>query len=84
MQVGILAKSRLALRYCAAWETSPASGSSSPMKETAVRIMSIGWALAGKLLITRCSVGLISRSDAVSSWKAASWLRVGSSPSQSR
>ena len=83
MAVGILANSRTAFRRCAASETSPASGSSSPMKDTAVRIASIGWASCGNSRMTRCSAGLISRWEEVSALNAASCAAFGNSPCHS-
>ena len=82
--VGILASRRIALRRCAASEMSPASGSSIPRKETAVRIMSIGWAALGNSASTRSSAGVSARFAFSSAWKAASCAAFGNSPFHSR
>ena len=84
MQVGIFASRRMALRRWAASLVSLASGSSRPRKLTQVRMASIGWAPCGKVLMTACSEGLISRSAASAARKSASWEALGSSPFHSR
>jgi hypothetical protein len=65
-------------------ETSAASGSSIPMKETAVRIASIGCASFGNSAQHAQQRGLSARFAFSSAWKAASCAAVGSSPFHSR
>ncbi len=82
--VGIFASSRMAFRRCAASETSAASGSSVPMKDTAVRIASIGCASFGMARSTESNAGETARLPRSSAWNALSCAMVGSSPCQRR